>query len=122
MAYLLQFIREVAERTIEEINKAYGISSPSKVFTKIGEYMVAGLQRGLEGMNDLLGGGAVSGALGGTAALAATGGRGGGDVTVYMEGPLVGQMIVPNMAVGRGMAKELSKEFGQMAMAQRTPA
>jgi len=118
MGYLLAYIREVARRTIKQINTSYGIDSPSKAFAEVGENMTAGLAQGVSGMANIL----PQSVLDGSPVRGAPSAAGGGAVNVNLYGPIVENMVVPDMRTGREVSRQISQDIGRMAMAQRTPA
>lgn len=53
---LTQMVSNCANNLVSRIKSAFGIASPSKVFAEIGEYLDAGLEKGIvDGQKDLLG-------------------------------------------------------------------
>jgi hypothetical protein len=55
-------------------------------------------------------------------AMAGVGGGGEGPTIVTFNEPIVGQMIVPNLQVGKQMVAELSTQIGERAFGRRMPA
>ena len=107
---------EAAHAAEEAIKEHEKIHSPSKKFEWLGSMMIAGLNRGLQSTvkpPGIIGNGLEGGA---------SGSAGSGSIIVNLNGPIVENMVVPNSAVGRRVARDISREISVMAMLKRNPA
>lgn len=121
IATLIAYMRETIRGLLEVMNTELGIASPSKKTFAMGQYMVEGMAGGLSGMEGVIGE-AMSTAARAPNLFSRGETRAARTVTVQVNAPIVGTMMVPNMVVGREMSRQISRDISDMATLKRQPA
>jgi hypothetical protein len=128
--------RRAVQRALAAMDDEAQSHSPSKVTQQTGKWMMEGLALGIENAQDNPYQAAISamshvlGAMNPTPAAATASGWQGsayrpedrnGTTQVILNGPIVENMIVPNMQVGDAMIRKINDKIGDAVKFRRTP-